>query len=105
MFESVQAKEQEYYKSEIEKLDQAQAKKIAEEEQRRSEAEKKARDQQGQLVATLVTQTGLTVDKARELLISKGWNFAQALAELKEQERRETSVLRFLQDFPDVDFD
>jgi hypothetical protein len=27
------------------------------------------------------------------------------LAELKEQERRETSVLHFLQDLPEVDFD
>jgi len=27
------------------------------------------------------------------------------LADLKEQERRETSVLRFLQDFPEVDFE
>ena len=27
------------------------------------------------------------------------------MAEVKEQERRETSVLRFLQDFPEVDFD
>ena len=57
------------------------------------------------MVAALVSQTGLPVDKARELLQAKGWNLAQALAELKEQERRETSVLRFLQDFPEVDFD
>lgn len=57
------------------------------------------------MVAALVSQTGLSVDKARDLLHSKGWNFAQALAEIKEQERRETSVLRFLQDFPEVDFD
>jgi len=27
------------------------------------------------------------------------------VAELKEQERREKSVLRFLQDFPEVDYD
>jgi hypothetical protein len=27
------------------------------------------------------------------------------VAELKEQERREMLVLRFLQDFPEVDFD
>jgi hypothetical protein len=47
-----------------------------EDEQRRLEAEKKAKESQGQMVAALVSQTGLPVDKARELLQSKGWNFA-----------------------------
>ena len=63
-------------KSEIDKIDKASAIRRAEDDQRRLEADKKAKELHGQMVAALVTQTGLPVDKARELLQSKGWNFA-----------------------------
>lgn len=63
-------------KSEIDKIDKAQAVKRAEDEHRRLEAEKKAKDKQGQMVAALVSESGLPVDKARDLLQSKGWNLA-----------------------------
>ena len=63
-------------KSEIDKIDKAQAVKRAEDEHRCLEAEKKAKDKQGQMVAALVSESGLPVDKARDLLQSKGWNLA-----------------------------
>ena len=54
------------------------------------------------MVDTLSAQTGIGLDKAREILIAKAWNFTQALAEVKETERREMLVLKFMQEFPDV---
>ncbi len=49
--EGISAKEQEYMRTEIEKMNKQEASEKAEAEARRTEQEKKQREQQGQLVA------------------------------------------------------
>jgi hypothetical protein len=54
-------------------------------------------------VLQIAQEYKLDYDVSRKLLISKGWNYANAIADLKEKERRENLVIKFFSDNPSLD--